>query len=76
MDRNFKVSTDQMTELRDIRNNLVHVMRHISVSLSDSEEKLYRKSMQKMVLLNKIQADKLKEDINTVSEEDSTESER
>lgn len=76
MGKMFNVSDEQITELCNINNNIMRVMRHITVSQSETEDQRYHKSMQKMVRLNKIQADKLTEKLDKISEENNTETER
>lgn len=42
MGKKFKVSAIQITEFRDIHNNLLRVMRHIAIPHSDTEEERQR----------------------------------
>lgn len=71
MSKKLKVSADKMTELRDIH-KLLRMMRNISVSRANREVERYNKTL-KMVRLNKIQADILKQHIYHVYEENSNE---
>lgn len=76
MKKKISIPEDQVTDLRDIKENLLRFMRHITVSPSDLESQRYQKAVQKMAHLNKIQAEKLKENVDKITKEETTESER
>lgn len=76
MGKKFNVLVDEIIELCDIHNKLRRVMRHMTVSRSDTEKESYRKELKKMVHSNKIRTDKLKDHIDTIYKENSPEKER